>query len=323
MLGICSLFRCIGGSCINCIMCAGTLVVVAVILVVLYTKGDPTNFLTMQDPPGLNSTSKWQTNGQDYLQIQLYNSFDDKYTAYFDEYVDKWNSGSPDVLNLSSVRMTPDSTCPPYTGKINTCNNNFGKTDWRGITALVTENNYVIHAVVKMNDYYLDKEGDLYRKYTMCHELGHSFGLPHTDENYYNLDRGDCMDYTTRPRNNLLPGQYNFDLLAEMYGPAEYANATKNDTGSLFDTTVFPGASTFRNWFDEDKNSTGRKLASSEVKEKYQVALHDIENGDNHATFPTLNIKPLSRGSKHASYDVDLGEGYQLLVHKLLVDMSE
>ena len=30
--------------------------------------------------------------------------------------------------------------------------------------------------------------------YTMCHELGHGWGLPHTDENHLNRDRGDRDD---------------------------------------------------------------------------------------------------------------------------------
>lgn len=55
-----------------------------------------------------------------------------------------------------------------------------------------------------------------------CHENGHGFGLPHTDEDHFNRDRGDCMDYTTRTRNNLLPGDFNLDLLESLYGtPAQ------------------------------------------------------------------------------------------------------
>jgi hypothetical protein len=42
--------------------------------------------------------------------------------------------------------------------------------------------------------------------------------LPHTDENYWNPDRGDCLDYTIRPERNLNPGVYNYDLLQQLYG---------------------------------------------------------------------------------------------------------
>jgi hypothetical protein len=42
--------------------------------------------------------------------------------------------------------------------------------------------------------------------------------LPHTDEDHFNRDRGDCLDYTNKPRNNLKPGIFNLDLLKTLYG---------------------------------------------------------------------------------------------------------
>ena len=51
----------------------------------------------------------------------------------------------------------------------------------------------------------------------MCHEIGHGFGLPHTDENPYNTDKGNCLDYTITPDNNLYPGQVNYEKLNGMY----------------------------------------------------------------------------------------------------------
>lgn len=51
--------------------------------------------------------------------------------------------------------------------------------------------------------------------------MGHGFGLPHTDELYWNVDRGDCMDYTIRPERNLSPGLYNYQLLEQLYGTVE------------------------------------------------------------------------------------------------------
>jgi hypothetical protein len=49
-------------------------------------------------------------------------------------------------------------------------------------------------------------------------QVGHGFGLPHTDENFNNADLGNCLDYTNRPSNNLRPGAYNCDRLKTMYG---------------------------------------------------------------------------------------------------------
>ena len=62
----------------------------------------------------------------------------------------------------------------------------------------------------------------MYRFYFDLHfhlpKIGHGFGLPHTDEEYYNAERGDCLDYTVDPKKNMQPGKYNFDLLKQVYG---------------------------------------------------------------------------------------------------------
>lgn len=52
---------------------------------------------------------------------------------------------------------------------------------------------------------------------SFCTEIGHGFGLPHTDENHNNQDTGNCLDYTNNPENNLHPGQVNFNRLASAY----------------------------------------------------------------------------------------------------------
>ena len=47
------------------------------------------------------------------------------------------------------------------------------------------------------------------------------FGLPHTDENFYNANLNNCLDYTSRPESNVEPGQVNFDKLEDAYLNAE------------------------------------------------------------------------------------------------------
>ena len=64
-------------------------------------------------------------------------------------------------------------------------------------------------------------------------------GLPHTDEDHFNRDRGDCMDYTTRPQNNMMPGDYNLELLKQLYGtstepidPSIFSNKDETTTSN-------------------------------------------------------------------------------------------
>ena len=63
-------------------------------------------------------------------------------------------------------------------------------------------------------------------RYTMCHEVGHGFGLRHTDEEFGNPDLGNCMDYTNQPENNMSPDVTNFEALADMYGVVQGSAAS-------------------------------------------------------------------------------------------------
>merc|ERR1712194_396718 len=76
----------------------------------------------------------------------------------------------------------------------------------------------IINSIAKLNQYYLDFENDAQKLYTSCHELGHGFGLPHWDEDFYNKDLGNCMDYTQNPHKSSKPDESNFYYLAQLYG---------------------------------------------------------------------------------------------------------
>eukprot|EP00339_Tiarina_fusa_P003199 CAMPEP_0117071838 /NCGR_PEP_ID=MMETSP0472-20121206/50521_1 /TAXON_ID=693140 ORGANISM="Tiarina fusus, Strain LIS" /NCGR_SAMPLE_ID=MMETSP0472 /ASSEMBLY_ACC=CAM_ASM_000603 /LENGTH=117 /DNA_ID=CAMNT_0004795613 /DNA_START=288 /DNA_END=637 /DNA_ORIENTATION=- len=54
----------------------------------------------------------------------------------------------------------------------------------------------------------------------MCHEVGHAFGLPHTDEDFENEDLGNCLDYTNNWDVNKHPSAINYAYLIDLYGPA-------------------------------------------------------------------------------------------------------
>jgi hypothetical protein len=162
-------------SCLSCLMSklisAGLCFIIIggtiTALVMFYTGGSPASLLDFHDPPGLNQTERWNTGGAYHLNLHILNNMDDSYTDYFDRYVSEWDNGNPDVMTLTSERLTPDSSCQPYVGMMNVCNNDFGATGWRGINGIVTKNGYIVHSVAKMNDYYLNSEGEDFRLYTM------------------------------------------------------------------------------------------------------------------------------------------------------------
>jgi len=50
---------------------------------------------------------------------------------------------------------------------------------------------------------------------------GHGFGLPHTDESFWNRDLGNCLDYTNNYQGNESPDTSNYNYLTDLYGTVD------------------------------------------------------------------------------------------------------
>lgn len=156
---------------------------------------DQFNATTPEESP------KWDTGfSNNGLQLMILNALDSDWYSFFDQAVADWDNGSPDVLTLSTSVVSPDSACQPLDGVMKVCNGDYGDNGWRGLnTAVITATGTITSSIAQMNEFYLSKESDARKQYTMCHEIGHGFGLGHVDENFDNKDLGTCMDYTNNP----------------------------------------------------------------------------------------------------------------------------
>jgi len=165
--------------------------------------------------------ARWSTDGQEGISLEIVNACEDKWTDFLNTAVQNWDNGFPlDPLTLSISRASYDPVCEAITGKIKVCNADYGDTRWRGLNELMLnkQTNTIVSSTAKMNEFYLSTESDDQKLYTMCHEMGHGFGLPHWDEDFFNEDMGTCMDYTNNPGANKKPDASNFLFLAQIYG---------------------------------------------------------------------------------------------------------
>jgi len=158
------------------------------------------------------------------LKLDILNACDDEYQPFVQEAIVNWENGSPiDSLTLSTTRIDYESECKGVIGKMKVCNGDYGNTQWRGLNEVTLNQfqNTIYTSSAQLNDYYLRRESDDQKLYTSCHELGHGFGLPHWDEDFFNRDLGNCMDYTQNPGKNSRPDKSNFLYLAQLYGGRE------------------------------------------------------------------------------------------------------
>jgi len=202
-----------------------------------------------QDPWGGNGTvtpwnEKYIERDNGGLHLTLVNSLSANWQTEFETAVADWSESDALVLTTESLPVDDawdnERKCAKQEGKMVVCNGNFGDTGWVGINYNEIMGTRVISSVAQMNEYYLNNANFEHRRFTMCHEIGHGFGLPHTDENPYNKNLGNCLDYTDDPSTNLLPGDVNMEKLREVYlGQAtgkRLLRRVENDDGSVTET---------------------------------------------------------------------------------------
>jgi hypothetical protein len=261
-----------------------------------------------------NSTTGllWRnTDGTGGLELEIVNALDERWYPYFEEAVNDWNTGEPDSLTLSTSKAdSPDSSCEPIDGLMKVCNGNYGGTGWKGINELVYNGrNRILNSVAKMNEYYLgDRASDNEMLYTMCHEIGHGFGLAHTDENFLNTPLGNCLDYSSNVAPNLKPGAINFEKLKNMYGTVDGSRRhlrhvpsfTKGQHLRLLQT--IEGTPT---WVQENFREKQNLLVVGGTADDIN---HNLKNG----------WTILKQSSFGEMYQIDLGGGYHGVVSALL-----
>jgi len=127
-----------------------------------------------------------------------------------------WNKST--VLDTVAVAGgTRARRCAITGGRVEVCNSAYGQTGWLGVAGISVTNGHITGAYVKLNDTY--SMNDAEEQLVMCQEIGHTFGLGHQDEGFYNAPLGTCMDYTqaSTANQNMHPNQHDYDMLEQIY----------------------------------------------------------------------------------------------------------
>jgi len=173
----------------------------------------------LEDPFSGSDAPHWPRGGNG-LTITVINALSDEWQNTFALATEDWTNGEPDAIEIIEETAAYDRDCEAPDGKVVVCNGDYGDSKWRGVNeALLDYKGDMVSSSARMNEYYLLNMGLGAWQYTMCHELGHTLGLGHTDENFDNADLGNCMDYTNNLNVNKHPDNTNYELLFSLYGP--------------------------------------------------------------------------------------------------------
>ena len=149
---------------IGAFMFAGTVVSLSVVLT---GSPNPVEYFIPVDPPGMTEAIRWDA--ENGLTMIVENACDDSWAKEFDESIADWNQ--TDALVIRTRRTAHDPDCGEFIGRLRVCNSNYGETNWKGLNVVFMRDDFIVHSVSKLNDYWLTTEAQ--RLYTMCHELGH------------------------------------------------------------------------------------------------------------------------------------------------------
>lgn len=137
-----------------------------------------------------------------------------------------WSVSS--VLDTVIVTGQSRKNCSPTKGRVEVCNKTYGSNGWLGLAQIWVSGSHITQGVAKMNDTYFNVapyNTAAWRRFVMCQEVGHTFGLDHQDEVFNNLNLGTCMDYTNDPGGTLYnqlsnehPNLHDYNQLDAIYG---------------------------------------------------------------------------------------------------------
>lgn len=259
--------------------------------------------------------SRWVPTGRSGLSLPILNNLvqGSDWAEYLEVTVSDWDNGTPDAVSLRIREMEDyDPDCQAVRMAIKVCNGNYGATDWRGVNQVLLQDEYIITSIAKMNDYYLEGSDGAQKHYTMCHELGHGLGLGHSDENFLNADSGNCMDYTNSPQNNLMPDEYNYLILVDLYGLVEESEELQEGGDALMTTEKFDEMPVDDDDDDaaDDKDDRGDRSHRREEEDKRTLEEIEFE------TYAAFLLDPIELSIPHHSSSINNDGGRWRVLHE-------
>lgn len=191
------------------------------------------------------------------LTLNLGDNVTSQWDAYLAEASFDWSVSL--VLDTTVVAGSVKSVkqCTPTSGRVEICNSKYGNNGWLGIAGIYLTEGHIYKGYVKLNDSYFNTatyNTPAWRRFVMCQEVGHEFGLDHQDETFNNLNLGSCMDYTNDPSGpptNEHPNGHDYELLQTMYTHTDSTTTTGASTPA-------PGANSSRSrTVNVDRHGTG------------------------------------------------------------------
>jgi len=208
-----------------------------------------------------------------------------------------WTTSS--VLDTQVVAGSGARNCRPTAGRVEVCASKYGSNGWLGVASIWASGTHITQGTVKMNDTYFNNatyNKPSWRQMVLCQEVGHTFGLGHQDEGFYNANLGTCMDYTNDPArndglgNNLHPNAHDYSMLETMYAHLDTTTTISQSTATL------KGRAALEEGLDDDQVTWGREISRSRDG---RASLYERDFGNGEKKFTHVFWVEPRKGEEH------------------------
>lgn len=178
----------------------------------------------------------WARTGNPF-SLKLGDNVSSAWDAYLSEASSDWSmSNELNTTIVAGGALSNPRNCRPTTGRVEVCNTRYGNNGWLGVAQIWISGSHITKGAVKLNDTYFTTSTyntPAWRRFVMCQEVGHAFGLDHQDENFSGANLGTCMDYTSDPDgppSNEHPNGHDYDQLEAIYAHLDGTNTAEQST---------------------------------------------------------------------------------------------
>jgi hypothetical protein len=138
--------------------------------------------LTAAAASDVNGSGKFWPFHKTPVTISFGDNLSPSWEGYFQTALTQWNKS--DVVRAKSSRgATNPAQCDKKDGTVQVCDSDYGtSTGWLGLTTLDFNGDKITAATIKINDSFFKQQqydDPVAKRHTMCHEMGHAFGLDH------------------------------------------------------------------------------------------------------------------------------------------------